>query len=64
MRREGKCSVFSVVKHIVSGKEVISRVWPAILHEHRASPESSGEALKGLKVGGDDITIHKYNRGG
>ena len=64
MRREGKFSVFNVVKHIVSGTEVMARAWPAILREHHASPESSGEALKGLKVGGDNITICEYSRGG
>ena len=42
----------------------MARAWPAILREHHASPEASGEALKGLKVGGDNVTIREHSCGG
>ena len=63
MRREGKC-VFNVVKTHSIGKEVMARAWPAILRQHHASPETSGEALKGLKVGGDNVAIREHSCGG
>ena len=42
----------------------MARAWPAILRQHHASPETSGEALKGLKVGGDNVTIREHSCGG
>lgn len=33
------------------GEESVGRALSVMLHEHHASPESSGEALKGFKPG-------------
>jgi hypothetical protein len=40
-----------LLKHMASGAESMERALHALLHEHLASLESSGEAPKGFKPG-------------